>query len=201
MILRVRNFALITYCSSKQVQNVCSAHSKQIRGYAYITHDKDDGEKHIHLLIRTYDAWTPEQVGKWFGLCQDDKGDYVNTFNEPISDLSAIVTYLTHSDVDSIKAGKARYSEKEIIDFGLLRTVEKKDSHDNTYQIISLMEKRTPLREILRIYGKDFLYHYKAYKEFLDDMHFQERWNDSKPLPTSDKYHWFELADDDELPF
>lgn len=185
---------------------MCQAHNKQIRGYAYIYHDKDEAEKHYHLLIRTYDAWTTEQIAKWFSLCKDENGEYVNTLNEPITDILAIRNYLTHMDADSIKAGKHQYDESEIIDRNLLRTIEKKDSHDFTYQIILLMEAKTPLRDLLRIYGKDFLYHYRQYKEFLEDMQEQEQrqraYDGVIPLvPTEKKYHWFEIDPDQELLF
>lgn len=182
-----------------------SSHSRQVRGYAYIYHDKDDSEKHFHVVLRTFDAWTPEQVAKWFGLCKDDKEEYVNTFNEPVSDLTAICNYLTHKDVDSIKAGKHQYYEKEIIDRNLLRTIEKKEACDHSFAILLALEKGSSLRDLLRIYGKELLYHYRQYKEFLEDMHQQEQrqyFNDGViPLNGEAKYHWYELAPDEELPF
>lgn len=120
--------------------------------------------------------------------------------------MNAVKAYLTHSDSDSILAGKHQYSDEEIIDVGLLSTVEKKDSHDFTYTIMLQLERGVPLRSLLRIYGKDFLYHYRQYKEFLEDMKEQERrielYSGLKPTVKTDvKPHWFDVDfEQNELP-
>lgn len=77
--------------------------------------------------------------------------------------MQALVEYLTHGDLASIEAGKHRYNVEEIVDGGLFDTVDKKDSYDNTYEIINEMLKGVPTKVLIRRYGKQLIYHYSQF--------------------------------------
>lgn len=158
---RVRMFSIMTYHSERDIQDCIAVHSQSIRAFAYIHHDKDETTPHYHLLIRTYDAWSSVQLSKWFDKYKAVDGQ--NTLIEPASDMQALVEYLTHGDLASIEAGKYRYNVEEIVDGGLLDTVEKKDSYDNTYEIINEMLKGVPTKVLIRRYGKQLIYHYSQF--------------------------------------
>ena len=105
-VKRSRLHSIVTYANKKQVENVISQHSSSIRAFCYILHDKDETASHIHLVMRTYSAWSESAICKWFKGLKDSKKEEVNTFSEPVSDPTAIIAYLTHSDHESCKKGK-----------------------------------------------------------------------------------------------
>lgn len=185
-----RTLSVTTYCSAEQIDSVLGSHFSSVRGYCYIYHDKDESEPHRHVIIRTYHPWTSNQICKWFELQKDDKGMYINTMCEVANDIEAIMLYILHHDKASIEAGKHWYEQNEIVDRGLYLFQDKKESVDNTYEILQLLDKGVSLRWLLRVYGRDLLYHYNQYKELLADVREQERYN-----------HMKEVNTDEELPF
>ena len=160
---RVRAFSVITYHSVSDVQELLWKHNQSVRAYAYILHDQDETASHIHLIFRTYDAWTSTQILKWFDAYKAIDGQ--NTLVEPANDLSALGEYLTHSDLTSIAEGKHRYKISDIVDGGLFESIEKHDSIDNTYEIINAIINRTPTKQLVRLYGRQLIYHYSQFQQ------------------------------------
>lgn len=172
---RTRVFSIVTYITEKDIQNVLTSHSRSLRSFAYIRHDKDESEPHFHLLIRTYDAWTSTQISKWFDTFK--LKDNTNTFVEPANDLYALQEYITHSDYQSIQEGKHRYNIEEVVDGGLFDMIEAKDSYDDTYEIINALLQGVPTKVLIRRYGKKLIYHYSqfmAVKEAIEREEWQE---------------------------
>lgn len=189
-VKRGRTLAIMTYCTAEQIEAVLGSHYSSVRGYCYIYHDKDESEPHRHVIIRTYDAWSSSQICKWFELQKDSTGKYINTFCEVVSDIEAMMLYILHQDKESIEAGKHRYEQNDIVDRGLYLFQDNKESADNTFEILQLLDKGVSLRWLLRVYGRDLLYHYNQYKELLADVREQERYKNMK-----------EVNENEELPF
>lgn len=188
----VRMHSFVTYANEAQVHSVIKSHQNSIRSFAYIVHDKDKNDLHIHLLVRTYDAWTPKQICKWFNGITDKEGRNVNTFDEPIGDLMALRTYIQHKDDESIQKGKAQYDASLIKDFGLFAELTEKDSYDDTYEIINSMIKGIGTRALVRRYGKKFIYHYSqfmAVKEAIEREDYYE-YERTKPVNEQLPYGW-----------
>lgn len=162
---RVRNFSIMTYLKESQLTKVIKAHIRSIRAYAYICHDKDDAEPHIHLIMRTHCAWSCKQLSKWFEGYKDKKGEHVNTMVEVAHDLVALKDYLTHSDEESKEKGKHEYSESEIHDLGMWDMIPRNDSYDSSYEILNKVMCGYSYRQLVREYGREFLYHWERYTD------------------------------------
>lgn len=168
-----RLLALVTYATVDQFIPILKNHLSSIRGYCYILHDEADQIPHFHILLRTFSPWKPEQVRRWFFGLQDQTGKEITTLCETIGDLDLMILYLTHSDPESIANGKFRYSDDDIFDYGFLKTVEKRDSKDSSFEIINSILSGMSFRNLVRLYGRDYVYHYKVYHELAQRI-FQE---------------------------
>lgn len=188
----VRMHSFVTYANETQVHSVIKSHQNSIRSFAYIIHDKDKNDLHIHLLVRTYDAWTPKQICKWFNGLTDNDGRNVNTFDEPIGDLMALHTYIQHKDEESIQNGKAQYDASLIKDFGLFAELTEKDSYDDTYEIINSMIKGIGTRALVRRYGKKFIYHYSQFIAVKEAIEREDYYEYERTRPTNEQlpYGW-----------
>lgn len=158
---KTRYHSFMTYATLEQINKVIFNHQSSIVSYCYICHDQDETTPHYHLVIRTYDAWSPAQINKWFAFVKMETEQ--NTFNEAVKDLDALETYLTHTDAESVKQGKHPYDRALIKDFGLLSTSTCHKSYDDTYEIMLAMQAGMNTRELVRRYGKKFLYHYSQF--------------------------------------
>ena len=158
---KTRYHSFMTYATLEQINKVIYNHQSSIVSYCYICHDQDETTPHYHLVIRTYDAWSPAQINKWFAFVKMETEQ--NTFNEAVKDLDALETYLTHTDAESVKQGKHPYDRALIKDFGLLSTSTCHKSYDDTYEIMLAMQAGMNTRELVRRYGKKFLYHYSQF--------------------------------------
>ena len=170
---KTRYHSFMTYASIEQINKVIYNHQSSIVSYCYILHDKDPTDVHHHLVIRTYDAWSPAQINKWFAFVKLETGQ--NTFNEAVKDLASLEAYLTHSDADSVEKGKHQYDRSEIKDFGLLSTSTTHKSYDDTYEIMLAMQAGMNTRELVRRYGKKFLYHYSQFVAVRDAIDAEDR--------------------------
>lgn len=173
-----RYHAFMTYASIEQINKVIYNHQSSIVSYAYICHDADATDTHYHLIIRTYDGWSPAQILKWFSFIKLESNQ--NTFVEELGDLKAFALYLTHKDAKSIEQGKHQYDKSLIKDFGLISTDTIHESYDDTYEIVLAMQAGMHTRELVRRYGKKFIFHYSqfvAVKEAIerDDYYMLER--------------------------
>lgn len=158
---KTRYHSFMTYATLEQINKVIYNHQSSIVSYCYICHDQDETAPHYHLVIRTYDAWSPAQINKWFAFIKMETEQ--NTFNEAVKDLASLEAYLTHSDADSVEKGKHQYDRSQIKDFGLLSTSTCHKSYDDTYEIMFAMQAGMNTRELVRRYGKKFLYHYSQF--------------------------------------
>ena len=128
------------------------------------------------MIVRTYSTWSETQILKWFDWVKLKRNQ--NTFVEILDNSIGMNEYLTHGDMPSIVAGKESYSRDEIKDFGLWDIVDKKDSYDETFEIVQSLMAGMSERDLIRRYGKNYLYHRNAYHEAADTIYYeQSRWN------------------------
>lgn len=155
---RSRFFALVTYRTNTEgLVQTLEGRMNSIRAYALIKHDRDETDPHHHMVLRTHCAWTCPQVAKWF---VDDSGQ--NTFAQIVHDRQGIIDYLTHEN-EHAEIGKHHYDKSEIIDGGLCDILPAGDSSDDSWEILQSMLDGRSTRELCRMYGRDFIYHYSSY--------------------------------------
>lgn len=156
MATRVRFFSLVTYLSEQEFLPILQDTS-HIRNYIYIYHNKDKCAPHYHICLNTFNNHTPTAVCKWF------KKPDVNTFNEEIHS-SNIFGYLTHSlpnDKD-----KFHYSESELRSNDIEFWRRFSPTADIAQSIIADLLDGKSLREMLSLYGREFVLNYNKYRYF-----------------------------------
>lgn len=172
-----RYFSGISYLPSEIVNRVLVDKTKSIRSFAFILHDKDlddDGNlkiAHVHFVIRTYSSWSCEQISKWFKGFNDEEGKPINTLVQIAHDVGSCLEYLTHDGID----GKYHYQRDEIHSFNVSDLQVKRDSKDDSLEICEAIIRGVSTRELVKRYGRDFIYHRKAYQEVCFDISIEER--------------------------
>ncbi len=165
-----RFFACVSYIpNTDELIEILQTKGKSIRSFALIKHDKEEGELHHHIVIRTHTNWKCLQVAKWF---KSPTGQ--NTFVQPVRDRQGILDYLTHENAPE----KYQYDKSDIIDGGLDDLLPACESSDESYEIVEMLIKKTSIRELVRLYGKDFIYHYGSYVAVANAIKEEEGEND-----------------------
>ena len=175
---RSRKFSCITYLSEMQLKVCLMRHINQIRVYAYAYHDKDtkeDGtlkEPHIHLIIVTHNTCSISSIRRWFGGYVDNKGMEITTTAQACSDVFSMYDYLTHNTREAREAGKYQY-DKSIIQTndtdGYFMASEESEYDSITLATEALLKGVSP-RDLGKRYGRDFILHYNAIKQYTNDI-------------------------------
>ncbi len=192
---KTRFFSLMTYADEKQLQKVMMKHIKSIRAYCYILHDKDENEPHHHVVLRTHSTWSSFQLRKWFSGLTDKEKKPINTFCEPANDLVALKEYLTHSDDESRTKGKYQYSASDIRDYGIWDLIPKNDSYDSSYEIINKILVGTSYRELVRQYGRSFLYHWDKFADMAAEIRQEEGYKEARMRALDELCNLMEITD------
>lgn len=174
---RYRNFSLLTYLTPEQIESVLQKHDRQVKAYAYITHDMDCNdfgelkEKHIHLLISIINALNLDTIRNWFKGFEDENGQQINTLAQPMHDICGCYAYLTHDTEQAKAEGKNVYSKDSIKGNNLsyFEDSSKQDIDNLTLAIDDLLNG-IPLDEVRRKYGRDFIMHYGHIKMLFNDI-------------------------------
>lgn len=168
---RYRNFSLVTYLNPQQIESVLLKHDRQVKAYAYITHDKCNKEIHTHLLICLINATTCNAIQNWFTGFEDEKGLQINTLVQPMHDLYSSYKYLTHETEQAREEGKYVYSKDNIKGNNLSYfTDSSKQDIDNLTLAIDDLLAGIPLDEVTKKYGRDFIIHYGHIKMLFNDI-------------------------------
>lgn len=169
---RSRNWSLVCYLTKQELlQRLCA--NENVRYYAFIVHDKDtlpDGSAkplHVHLALCLNSARTAQQICHRFTDITSNAG---NCFGQPTRSNKAIFEYFTHSN----QPDKYQYSEIEIISNNIDYFKNDEKDEDNTILILNDILQGKPLRELVKIYGRELLYHYSQFKEVANDILEQE---------------------------
>ncbi len=197
-----RFFSLTTYATEKQIQKVIGDHVSSLRALCYILHDKDESEPHYHILLRTHSTWTAVQIAKWFADLKDKEKKPINTFCETANDMEALKRYIIHDTEEAREAGKHLYSINDIKDFGMCDLSERKDCYDSSYEILMKVLAGANPRDLVRFYGRDYLYHLNAYHECADKIRELEGFKEARifaQMNMFDKRYMKEVEDIDDL--
>lgn len=194
MATRSRKFSLISYLNEEQIQKCLLSHACQIRCYEYIYHDKDifdefDEKKnpkhiagtlkepHYHILLVTFHQCTVSAIRKWFKGYIDSNGE-ITTTAQVMSDVYALDEYITHDDKDSIARGKYRYPRSDVKCSDVNYFQARLDSdYDNSTLAVEMLLRGVPIRQVVKIFGKDFTYHYSQIKQVVNDIQVCEKHN------------------------
>ena len=194
MSTRSRKFCAITYLNEFQIVKCLTEHLGQIRAYAYIYHDKDtytekdiyDGcgyvlgdlkQPHFHLIIVTYNTCTVSAIKRWFGGYIDCNGP-INTLPEICNDIYAYDDYLCHEDKKSISEGKFHYNREDVVysNRDYFKAHESAE-YDNSTLAVEMLLRGVPIRTVMQVFGKDFVYHYSQIKQVVNDIQVCQKHN------------------------
>ena len=185
---RSRNWSLVTYLDKVTLcQRLCSI--ENVRYYAFIVHDRDktaDGlpkPTHIHLALCLNSARTLAQLSPRFSDIASNAG---NCFGQPTRSNRAIIEYFTHKN----EPEKYQYSEEDIISNNLEYFKNDETDEDNTYMIIEDLLKGKSLTQVAKTYGRAFLYHYRDFKSFIEDVKREESKNINNYTPNQTTAHY-----------
>lgn len=172
-----RNWSLVSYIEDLQViLDIIEEHKNIIVYYAIILHNKDildNGEKkqsHYHISLILNNTRTEMQVRKWFEIL-DKNDNKINCLAQQTIDNSAIIEYFIHKNCKE----KYQYSDKDIVSNNINAFVTAPPSEDNCYLILQDMICGVKIYDLVKRYGKDFVYHYNQYRALVSDILNNER--------------------------
>lgn len=172
------NYFCVSYLTLEQINDVLSRKSPQIKHYAYILHDRDvesDGslkQPHYHILVQLVHNVNETTFRNWWKGYFDEKQMPVNTLVRLAGDVTACYRYLTHKD----DPDKYQYSETLITATDPSHFESEVDANaDNVWNYVEMILNGVSLREVAKIGGRDFIYHYSAIRAIVDDILKQER--------------------------
>lgn len=183
--------ALTTYVSEDQLKTVIQAKSSQIEHARYIFHYKEDKEPHTHIVIVTSKPRKLSEIRAWFKDLPDTKGEKANTLSEELYSTQDMEEYMLHEDDDSkADESKHQYLAEDIkvlqgdtdeylsLETRLQETrrlaeeseerklKQREASADDVEGQLDDIIKGTPLREMARKYGRDYIKNRRAYNEY-----------------------------------
>lgn len=187
--MKSTEFFLISYITElSDIQTILDNKARQITSYAYILHDKDtytlkdctdkdtgevNTEKlntlkkpHIHIYLKLNSSRDGDEIKRWF-MVRDKDGVVQNCMREVVRSRIGAINYLTHNTVSS--KAKHQYPKDSVISFNV-DNIEENEPVDNTYHIVTDILNGIPKLELLRRYGRDYIYHYSCFKSFIDDV-------------------------------
>lgn len=159
---RFYSFKVVTYnTDEKAIQPLLDKAFK----WAWILHDKDKTDPHIHILCTFKQNKSFEQVRKMVEGKQ-------NTFARKMEDKYQDFIYLPHSEDFP---DKALYSETDIHcnDLGFFQRGVKK-SVDNEEFVTDLLDTSMTYRQKAIKYGRDYIRNFKIYENFVRALRMQE---------------------------
>lgn len=186
-IPKTRKFAISTYLTEEHLKNVLEKNRSIIYRWAYAYHDKDVNEygspkePHTHVWIEFTQPYAVSKPRNMFKGFTDSKGKEINTMIEFQKKTDAhCIQYFIHKGYEN----KFQYDKSIIqsnnvdVDYLLSLNLDTSDSNDNSYTILStLVEKGfhyTNLMELAKLYGKDFIYHYKTFHTLAEEIRVQQ---------------------------
>lgn len=197
---KIRELFLISYLPSIDIINdILDKKIKNIKSYAFIYHDKDiylndilddktneiihkKGDlktPHYHIYLRLKVSREPDEIKRWFmpkGLA-DDNGLPYNCLSQKVKSSVACIEYLTHKN----EPEKYQYSENDIISYNIDSVLEN-DAIDNSIDIVEDMLSGFSTRELVKRYGRDFIYHYSSYSAIVAKIKYEDAISPDNPL-------------------
>lgn len=196
---RTNELFLISYLPSTNIINdILDKKLKNIKSYAFIYHDKDiyvndilDDKNeilhkkgdlkvpHFHIYLKLKSSRDSEEIKRWFmpkGLL-DVNGLPYNCLSQKVKSSVACIEYLTHKN----EPDKYQYSENDIISYNIDCVLEN-DAIDNSIDIVEDMLSGFSTRELVKRYGRDFIYHYSSYSAIVAKIKYEDAISPDNPL-------------------
>lgn len=151
-----------------------------VLSWGYILHTGEtfaDGtpkKDHIHALVKYANQKTDRACKTDFKHCnfkQSDGNPAVIHYAETTFNRQSALQYLTHEN----EKDKKTYDKNDIVCsdnfFSIFDVCINNEDNDNVcYCILKDLVSGVSLVDLVRIYGKDFVYHYHNYKDILNDL-------------------------------
>lgn len=190
---------LISYLPSIDIINdILDKKLKNIKSYAFIYHDKDiylndilddknqilhkQGDlkvPHFHIYLKLKSNRYADEIKRWFMPKDliDENGLPYNCLSQKVKSSVACIEYLTHKN----EPEKYQYSENDIISYNIDSVLEN-DSIDNSIDIVEDMLSGFSTRELVKRYGRDFIYHYSSYSAIVAKIKYEDAISPDNPL-------------------
>lgn len=187
---RFYSWEVIVYTTPDVLQEVVLSYS-EVSNYLIVYHDKDkfedengqiqDLKPHCHLYGSFVRRLSRVKVAKDLSFLApfgDDNERLFTVLKENIIEIEGSLrdcaVYATHQK--EISPLKFKYSVNDLISSDLKVFMRSKANVDNiAFSILQDMEVGFSLRDLAIKYGRDFVIHYRQYKDFFEDMKFEER--------------------------
>lgn len=175
-----------TYATAESLESALEG--KGLEAYAYILHDKDGCEPHLHVVMLADRSRRGKDLYAWLKDCVDSKGQPANSEIEVVRSMDACHKYLTHSDDASKQKGKHQYTESDIVypmgaepweyktpvDVQFQAREKERASAEKCDQLIQDIIDRVPAREMARRYGRDYMKNHMVYRKFAAEVLLEE---------------------------
>lgn len=190
---------LISYLPSADIINdILDKKVKNIKSYAFIYHDKDiyfndilDDKNeilhkagdlkvpHFHIYLKLKSSRDSEEIKRWFMPREliDENGLPYNCLSQKVKSSVACIEYLTHKN----EPEKYQYSENDVVSFNIDSVLEN-DAVDNSIDIVEDMLNGFSTRELVKRYGRDFIYHYSSYSAIVAKIKYEDAISPDNPL-------------------
>ena len=190
---------LISYLPSADIINdILDKKVKNIKSYAFIFHDKDiylhdivdDNNEiihkkgdlkvpHFHIYLKLKSSRDCEEIKRWFMPKEliDVNGLPYNCLSQKVKSSVACIEYLTHKN----EPDKYQYSDSDIISYNIDSVLEN-DAIDNSIDIVEDMLSGFSTRELVKRYGRDFIYHYSSYSAIVAKIKYEDAISPDNPL-------------------
>lgn len=178
---KVRSWSCITYLPEyllvRRIDSMIALGN--LLHYAYIIHDCDilpDGtpdEPHIHICLyfRNPLRFSSDYI-QYFLTSSNPLDNAGNCRIEPLSDrYSMVYEYFIHKN----EPDKFQYSfDRVVADDFEFWSQNGHSSEDIAVIIVERMLAGVPYIDLVREFGRNFVYHYSAFKKLVEDIKFQE---------------------------
>lgn len=186
--MRGKVFDIVTYLPLHYVLNILNSAKTMCENYILIKHDKADdlfdketgliGKDHIHIVFMSYARRRASRLVKLFNTTQIMRLENQNQ-------LVGSVLYLTHSTENCIREGKVKYESERLITnnhnfFSKLSYV--RHTQDNALEVIDRINFGLPYRDLVALYGRDFVFHYRQYADMALEIYKQEQLQEVKEI-------------------
>ena len=190
---------LISYLPSIDIINdILDKKLKNIKSYAFILHDKDiylndilddknelihkKGDlkvSHFHIYLKLKSNRYADEIKRWFMPKEltDENGLPYNCLSQNVKSSVACIEYLTHKN----EPEKYQYSENDVISYNIDSVLEN-DAIDNSIDIVEDMLSGFSTRELVKRYGRDFIYHYSSYSAIVAKIKYEDAISPDNPL-------------------
>lgn len=133
---------------------------QEARHWAYVLHDKDKTDPHIHIIATFPTERSFRQVTSYID------GDQ-NSFSQPCRDVEDTLVYFTHLEEGD---EKFKYTWEDIVyddkSYWKRRTDEPTEQTDKNVEFVNDLLTNDSLYEMACKYGRDYIKNFKAYNDF-----------------------------------